>query len=268
MMQHKYPFTMLHFHIEPDTLDVNVHPTKMELRLPTGEKVYHAVLRAVSNALAHKELIPRSAWKQNRKRRPGSWQRTGSPPGAVRGAQAGRTLSQKTSGSPLPRYRTRPSSGAGSVYTQSAPPRPSFVNELMPDWLKERRKEQENVQSPWPQLIPHQTENTVSAGKGYWGRRASFRTDRLRPDRPGQTGSGQTAPGQDSFLVRQALAKQFPARQPTARQRPVRSGPGQTVPSHPEPGMTGKFRHNRYRFCSHRSRYSRLHRRAGTAGPV
>ena len=24
MMQHKYPFTMLHFHIEPDTLDVNV----------------------------------------------------------------------------------------------------------------------------------------------------------------------------------------------------------------------------------------------------
>ena len=58
MMQHKYPFTMLHFHIEPDTLDVNVHPTKMELRFADGEKVYHAVLRAVSNALAHKELIP------------------------------------------------------------------------------------------------------------------------------------------------------------------------------------------------------------------
>ena len=35
-----------------------MHPTKMELRFADGEKVYHAVLRAVSNALAHKELIP------------------------------------------------------------------------------------------------------------------------------------------------------------------------------------------------------------------
>ena len=37
MMQHKYPFTMLHFQIDPQTLDVNVHPTKMELRFSDGE---------------------------------------------------------------------------------------------------------------------------------------------------------------------------------------------------------------------------------------
>ena len=36
MMQHKYPFTMLHFSIEPEFLDVNVHPTKMELRFRDG----------------------------------------------------------------------------------------------------------------------------------------------------------------------------------------------------------------------------------------
>lgn len=58
MMQHKYPFTMLHFTIEPEMLDVNVHPTKMELRFRDGEMVYHMVYQAVSNALAHKELIP------------------------------------------------------------------------------------------------------------------------------------------------------------------------------------------------------------------
>ena len=52
-------------------------------------------------------------------------------------------LSQKISGSPVQVQHGGPSSGAGSVYAQSAPPRPSFVNELMPDWLKERRKEQE-----------------------------------------------------------------------------------------------------------------------------
>ncbi|MDK2965601.1 DNA mismatch repair endonuclease MutL [Lacrimispora sp.] len=58
MMQHKYPFTMLHFNIEPELLDVNVHPTKMELRFRDGELVYHMVYQAVANALAHKELIP------------------------------------------------------------------------------------------------------------------------------------------------------------------------------------------------------------------
>ena len=58
MMQHKYPFTMLHFNIEPEMLDVNVHPTKMELRFRDGEMVYHMVYQAVASALAHKELIP------------------------------------------------------------------------------------------------------------------------------------------------------------------------------------------------------------------
>ncbi|WP_026891302.1 DNA mismatch repair endonuclease MutL [Lacrimispora aerotolerans] len=58
MMQHKYPFTMLHFTIDPETLDVNVHPTKMELRFRDGEMVYHMVYQAVASALAHKELIP------------------------------------------------------------------------------------------------------------------------------------------------------------------------------------------------------------------
>lgn len=58
MMQHKYPFTMLHFTIEPELLDVNVHPTKMELRFRDGEMVYRMVYDAVSEALAHKELIP------------------------------------------------------------------------------------------------------------------------------------------------------------------------------------------------------------------
>lgn len=58
MMQHKYPFTMLHFTIEPELLDVNVHPTKMELRFRDGEEIYHLVYQAVAMALAHKELIP------------------------------------------------------------------------------------------------------------------------------------------------------------------------------------------------------------------
>lgn len=58
MMQHKYPFTLLHLTIEPEYLDVNVHPTKMELRFRDGERIYQMIYQAVSEALAHKELIP------------------------------------------------------------------------------------------------------------------------------------------------------------------------------------------------------------------
>ncbi|MDO4328227.1 MAG: DNA mismatch repair endonuclease MutL [Lachnospiraceae bacterium] len=59
MMQHKYPFVMLHFTMEPESLDVNVHPTKMELRFRDGELVYGMVRGAVAQALTHKELIPK-----------------------------------------------------------------------------------------------------------------------------------------------------------------------------------------------------------------
>lgn len=58
MMQHKYPFTLLHFTIEPELIDVNVHPSKMELRFKDGEAVYQMVYHAVTSALSGKELIP------------------------------------------------------------------------------------------------------------------------------------------------------------------------------------------------------------------
>ena len=58
MMQHKYPFTMLQFTIEPEFLDVNVHPAKMELRFRDGEMVYRMVYHTISMALSQKELIP------------------------------------------------------------------------------------------------------------------------------------------------------------------------------------------------------------------
>lgn len=71
MMQHKYPFVMLYLQMEPEFLDVNVHPRKMELRFQNGELVFAAVKDALSSALSHKELIPRveftDSFKQERK---------------------------------------------------------------------------------------------------------------------------------------------------------------------------------------------------------
>ena len=58
MMQHKYPFTALHISIDGSLLDVNVHPTKMELRFRNQEQIYPYILKLVGDTLLGKELIP------------------------------------------------------------------------------------------------------------------------------------------------------------------------------------------------------------------
>ncbi len=58
MMQHRYPFVCLNFHMDGTMLDVNVHPAKMELRFSRQNLVYDMVQRTVKEALAGKELIP------------------------------------------------------------------------------------------------------------------------------------------------------------------------------------------------------------------
>lgn len=122
MMQHKYPFTMLHLSITPGALDVNVHPTKMELRFSDGEKVYNAVLRAVGAALTQKELIPEISLMEKKEKDAAA-------------------LAQRLAPRPEP-FETRRRESLGDGYGQLPPPKPSMVNELMPDWLKERRKSQ------------------------------------------------------------------------------------------------------------------------------
>ena len=57
-MQHKYPFTVLHITVDTEIVDVNVHPTKMEVRFQNQQDVYNAVCEALSRALHHEELIP------------------------------------------------------------------------------------------------------------------------------------------------------------------------------------------------------------------
>lgn len=58
MMQHKYPFTCLHIQIKGSDVDVNVHPTKMEVRFSDQELIYRQIYQTIIQGLQHKELIP------------------------------------------------------------------------------------------------------------------------------------------------------------------------------------------------------------------
>lgn len=58
LMQHQYPFTVLYFEIDSSLLDVNVHPTKMELRFSNQQELYREVQSILSAALVHRDIIP------------------------------------------------------------------------------------------------------------------------------------------------------------------------------------------------------------------
>lgn len=57
LMQHKYPFTVLNFEINPEFLDVNVHPSKMELRFRKSEKIYPMISECINDTLIEKPNI-------------------------------------------------------------------------------------------------------------------------------------------------------------------------------------------------------------------
>lgn len=58
LMQHQYPFTVLYFEIDSSLLDVNVHPTKMELRFSNQQELYREVQSILSAVLVHRDIIP------------------------------------------------------------------------------------------------------------------------------------------------------------------------------------------------------------------
>ena len=66
-MQHRYPMTALHFEIDSQFMDVNVHPTKMEVRFTNGQAIYQTIFDAISDVLSGRELIPEVTFGKEKK---------------------------------------------------------------------------------------------------------------------------------------------------------------------------------------------------------
>ena len=58
MMQHKFPFFILNIDVTPEMVDVNVHPTKMDVRFSDNEYFYDYISSTISTVLKMQELIP------------------------------------------------------------------------------------------------------------------------------------------------------------------------------------------------------------------
>lgn len=70
LMQHQYPFCVLQIEMNGSDLDVNVHPTKMELRFSNQQMLYDLMFRCVREGLNRKEYIPQVTVEEPKPEKP------------------------------------------------------------------------------------------------------------------------------------------------------------------------------------------------------
>lgn len=70
-MVHRYPFVALHVNMDPSYIDVNVHPTKMEVRFSNSDELYYFLYNTLKDALCGKNLI-QSVKPDNKEIKPAS----------------------------------------------------------------------------------------------------------------------------------------------------------------------------------------------------
>lgn len=69
-MAHRYPFVSLRLELSPSRIDINVHPTKMEVRISKQEEVFQFLYDTLSEALSKRELIPEVQIGTKKKEKP------------------------------------------------------------------------------------------------------------------------------------------------------------------------------------------------------
>lgn len=68
LMQHRYPFCVIHITVPTTDVDVNVHPTKMEVRFSNQNSVYRMIAQNISDFLAAQEMIPEAVLDEKEKK--------------------------------------------------------------------------------------------------------------------------------------------------------------------------------------------------------
>ena len=140
LMQHKFPFCVLHITMAADKVDVNVHPTKMDVRFRNTIEFSNFLTDSVRDALRKKEMIPEASFVDERERRAAisaekkEWERNKTPEPFERQRAENYRVKEET------RYRTE---AAGNEIQK--PETQDFMQK--PVW--NRVKMQENDEKSW-----------------------------------------------------------------------------------------------------------------------
>lgn len=69
LMQHKFPLCVLHITMDTDKVDVNVHPTKMDVRFSNAIDFSNFLMETVRDALRRQEMIPEASLADEKERK-------------------------------------------------------------------------------------------------------------------------------------------------------------------------------------------------------
>ncbi len=127
LMQHKFPFCILHFQVDTEKIDVNVHPSKMEVRICDGPAFHEEVRSAVEEALRAQEMIPELSLSTEQERR-----------AETKAAEKKERLMRNTAPEPFeknrlaakPEHRTEPAQIQTSVPEKGMPPQAAAVRAI------------------------------------------------------------------------------------------------------------------------------------------
>lgn len=67
LILHRFPFVVLHLHMDGDRVDVNVHPTKMDVRFDEEKHIYSELFQGITDTLNQQELIPEVSFGKEEK---------------------------------------------------------------------------------------------------------------------------------------------------------------------------------------------------------
>ena len=115
----KYGFLVLNLEMNPQKVDVNVHPAKLEVRFEEENKVFKAIYHAIKDSLLKEDLVPDKTKIELDKQLNSSWKISPTQFGAATmQTQASNGISQ--AGDTLETMQTQASSGAGDALTSTA----------------------------------------------------------------------------------------------------------------------------------------------------
>lgn len=151
LMNHRYPFVALLLEIDSSNIDVNVHPTKMEVRFTNQEDVYQLFYNTIQEALRQITLIPECSLEPERRDKktqtpvPETKERTAEPFETVR------HRIEVMQSQPMPSSVEEPSAWSGnSRITTSLPKRSTELDDV--DFTQTNLLKEELVVEEVPQF--------------------------------------------------------------------------------------------------------------------
>ena len=162
MMSHRYPFTVLMLQLDPHQVDVNVHPTKMEVRFADQSAVYDKVYQTVKDGLMGRELIPEFTIESAKEKRKDVLYKKSNEPDKKKDTLIKKSVVQEKKPSypePFEKIRSQLIAEANSPYEVKYPKRPGTLKTVTGIIQENRAERQEDKIKEIP---AGRTENKVT----------------------------------------------------------------------------------------------------------